>query len=399
VTPRGRLVLALGVFVYVVAWIFGSKPLYPVAVGLLLAVLLAWTWVGVTNRPLRVRRKLPEHDVLEGEDVRIEVEIEPTAALPPPSVTCVDRLGPRGDRELDLRRRGRLLVGTYELPEVPRGRYAFGAAQLALEDPFGLYRVEQAQGDPGALLVYPRLVHLDRLFAEGGAHQQDGRRLLLRRPSGFDLHSVREYAEGESLRKVHWPTTARRGQLMVKELEDAPRDEVAVVLDAEAAAVVGGSFDLQVRAAGSLLWAYVRRGRRCVLAVSSALREVQQVHSDAGEWRRALELLAAVEPTGRVPLAGFLAGESNAAARALELLVVTARPTPELVDRLVQRVLSRHGASLVHVDAASFAGRPFEPEPALLRLQTAGVPVAVLRKGDDIAAALGAQPVTEAALG
>jgi hypothetical protein len=134
-----------------------------------------------------------------------------------------------------------------------------------------------------------------------------------------------------------------------------------------------------------------------VLAVSSALREVQQVHSDAGEWRRALELLASVEPTGRVPLDAFLATESNAAARALELLVVTARPTPALADRLVQRVLSRHGASLVHVDADSFAGRPPAPQPALLRLQSAGVPVAVLRQGDDLAAALSAPQVVEAA--
>ena len=57
-------------------------------------------------------------------------------------------------------------------------------------------------------------------------------RLLLQQPSGFDLHSVRDYVEGDSLRKVHWPTTARRGHLMVKELEDSPRDELAVVLDA-----------------------------------------------------------------------------------------------------------------------------------------------------------------------
>ena len=51
----------------------------------------------------------------------------------------------------------------------------------------------------GLALVYPRLVALDRLFSESGAHAQDGRRLLLRRPSGFDLHSVREYEQGESL--------------------------------------------------------------------------------------------------------------------------------------------------------------------------------------------------------
>ena len=67
----------------------------------------------------------------------------------------------------------------------------------------------------------------------------EGKRLLLRRTTGFDLHSVREYEQGESLRRVHWPSTAKRAQLMVKELEDAPRDEVAVVLDADASAVVG----------------------------------------------------------------------------------------------------------------------------------------------------------------
>ena len=50
--------------------------------------------------------------------------------------------------------------------------------------------------------------------------------------------SVREYERGESLRKVHWPTTARRGQLMVKELEDSPRDEIAVVLDADDGALL-----------------------------------------------------------------------------------------------------------------------------------------------------------------
>src|SRR6266496_4536858 len=84
-------------------------------------------------------------------------------------------------------------------------------------------------------------------------------------PICFDLHSVREYQQGESLRMVHWRSTAKRGQLMVRELEDSPRDEVAVVLDADPVAVVGESFELQVRAAGSLLLAHARRGRRSVL--------------------------------------------------------------------------------------------------------------------------------------
>src|SRR5215831_13245853 len=224
-TTRGRCVLGLGLGVYVAAWAFGSKPLYPVATGLLLVVALAWVWVRLANRPFQARRGWGDSEHVEGEDVPVVVELEASASVAPAAATLVERVG--------------------------------------------------------------------RLFSETGAHSHDGRRLLLRRPSGFELHGVRQYEQGESLRRVHWRSTARRGQLMVKEMEDAPRDEIAVLLDADAAAVVGGSFDVQVRAAGSIIDSYVRRGRRAVLVVNSERREVQQVHSVAADWRRALELLAA----------------------------------------------------------------------------------------------------------
>src|SRR2546430_15630931 len=91
--------------------------------------------------------------------------------------------------------------------------------RLVVEDLFGLAREELVQGEPQALVVYPRLVALDRLFSEGGAHAQEGRRLLLRRPTGFELHSGRDYEQGEALRKGHWRPTAHRGPLMVEGLE------------------------------------------------------------------------------------------------------------------------------------------------------------------------------------
>ena len=184
---------------------------------------------------------------------------------------------------------------------------------------------------------------------------------------------------------------------MVKELEDAPRDEIAVLLDADAAAVVGDSFEVQVRAAGSILESYVRRGRRAVLVLNSERRDVQQVHSAAADWRRALELLAAAEPTGRAPVGRLLAEQDGPAARALELAVVTARLEPALVDRLIQRALARRKVSLVYVDPTSFNGADRRPQPLLLRLANAGIPVAVVRAGDDLAACLEGSPVAEAA--
>ena len=76
------------------------------------------------------------------------------------------------------------------------------------------------------------------------------------------------------------------------------------------------------------------------------------------------------------------------AARSLELVVVTSRVEPALVNRLLERALTRRAVALVHVEAASFVGRPNRAEPALLRLQAAGVPVAVVRRGDDLSVAL-----------
>jgi uncharacterized protein (DUF58 family) len=393
-TRRGRAIFALGFGVYLAAWAFGSKPLYPVATGLLLVVGVAWVWIRLSDRPFRVRRGWGDREHVEGDDVPIMAELHPTGNVLPASVTLSERVGRLGEQRHVLSRNGRRLSVRYVLEKVPRGRYAFEEVRAELADPFGLEHAVVQLPAPGALLVYPRLARLGPLFSESGTRSHDGQRLLLRRHSGFELHSVREYEQGESLRRVHWPSTARRGQLMVKELEDSPRDEIAVLLDADAKAVVGESFDVQVRAAGSILDAYVRRGRRGVLVLNSERREVQQVHSPAADWRRALELLAAVEATGDTPVARLLAEEDGPAARALELVVVTSRLEPALVDRLIQRALSRRKVSLVFVDPASFNGAARRPEPALLRLQAAGIPLAVIRAGDDLAACLSGEPST-----
>ena len=391
-TRRGRFVFALGFGVYVAAWAFGSKPLYPVATGLLLVVAVAWIWVRLADRPFDVERGWGDREHVEGDDVPVLAELKATGNVMPAAVTLVERVGRLGEQRHVLRRNGSRLSIRYVLEKLPRGRYEFADVRAELADPFALECAVVPLPAPGAVLVYPRLVRLATLFSESGERSQDGRRLLLRRNSGFELHSVREYEQGESLRRVHWPSTARRAQLMVKELEDSPRDEIAVLLDADRHAVVGDSFEVQVRIAGSILDAYVRRGRRAVLVLNSERREVQHVHSPAADWRRALELLAAVEPNGDTPAARLLSEEDSPAARALELVVVTARLEDALVDRLVQRALSRRRVSIVFVDPSSFSGTRRRVEPALLRLSAAGVAVAVVRAGDDLGAALSGEP-------
>jgi uncharacterized protein (DUF58 family) len=393
-TDRGRAVAVLAAATYLAAWAFGTRALYPVAVGLALAVAVGWAWIRVLRRPITLRRGLGAAEHLEGDDVPVllEASVRPPTPRSLDAVDVIDRLG---ERRVRLGRHGRSLLGRYTLRTVARGRYNFEGARTVIEDPFGLFVAESEASGQGTLLVYPRLVDVDRLFSEAGGAAQEGGRMLMRRTSGFDLHSVRDYQEGESLRKVHWRTTARRGRLMVKELEDTPHDEVAVVLDADRAAAAHGDFDLQVRAAGSILRVHALRGRRALLAVTTSPPDYRRVTSFDGEWQLARELLASVEPTGTERVEAFLTRDASQAAQAVELVVVTSAMSPRLADALIERTLSYRPASLVLVRGEPEAVR----DPLLLRLHAAGVPLSIVGPGDDLRAKLSALPDRAAAHG
>src|SRR5262249_50272417 len=107
--------------------------------------------------------------------------------------------------------------------------------------------------------------------------------------SGYDLHSVREYQHGESLRRVDWKSTAKRGKLMVRELEDSPRDEACVVLDCEGGLNVGtapdSSFEMQVRIAAAVLRHLRQAGARGGTAARSGRRRRAWRRRRSRRWR------------------------------------------------------------------------------------------------------------------
>ena len=400
-TGRGHATLALGLGTYVTAWAFGANALYAPAVGLVLVAGVALAWTRLLARPFQLHRSVDRKQPVEGDDIVVDVELESEGGVLPGSVMLHDPAGGLGERDVVVERDGSRLRTAYRVENVPRGRYRFTDAQVSVLDPFGLSRRDQKLPDSGALLVYPRLTSLGSLFSERGLRSHGAGRVLLRRTAGFEVHSVREYQSGESLRRVHWPSTARRQQLMVKELEDAPRDEVAVVLDAQSGFGAGtppdSSFDAQVRTAGSILWTHARRGRHSRLLVTSgAAPETVSVRSYERDWPRALEALAAAEQTGRRPAEAFLVEDGGDAVRASDLVVVTAALRPALVEALVGRGAGRQHVSVVYVDVPSFGGRERRAvgaDAALLRLDAAGIPVAVVRRKDDLHAVLG--PATE----
>ena len=98
-TDRGRWILAFGGAVYLVAWAFGTTALYPIGLGLVLAVAAAALWVRLLNRPMRVNRTLGKGEHLAGDDIPVRLEIDVGGRMPSGALTVVERIARFGEVE------------------------------------------------------------------------------------------------------------------------------------------------------------------------------------------------------------------------------------------------------------------------------------------------------------
>ena len=399
-TRRGAL--ALGAIALAAALATGSRAIGVVGVGFLLAGALTRLWARLADAPVTVTESITPAPAVEGDRVRVAIDTRRSSRMPVGSIAVRVSAGRLGERRCRLRSRGRVATGHLDLGRLPRGVFPLADMEVALEDLLGLVTVRpRVTSNPGTIVVRPRLAALDGLFSDAGRAAGDGRRILLRRAAGFDFHSVRQYEQGESLRRVHWPTSARRGQLMVKELQDTAHDGVVVILDCDPRCAVGeppsSSFDAAVRVAGSVLQAHATRGRSATLVSTGRSRAVVPVRSASADFEGAIGQLAAAEPDALDGLGRFLGGDHGWLASG-ELAVVTATTDPAAFAQILA-LATRRLVSVVWVDPASFAGRPTRVEPGLLRLSAHGIPTAVVREGDDLATVLSARALQAVARG
>jgi uncharacterized protein (DUF58 family) len=220
-----------------------------------------------------------------------------------------------------------------------RGRHSGGAGVLRLADPLGLAAAERSLPRTGDVVVWLRVPQGGDLDEHGAGG--DGRRRGIRtRPVGFDLHGIREHRPGESLRRVDWKTTARTGELMVRELEDGSRLDVVLVVDPgpHGGAATEAELDELLRAAAADAMALIRRGVRSALVVTGPAT-VRLALDAPGAETRAMDALAVAEAGRRLPFVEVLRTDPEVA-RAAAVRVRTADPgaAAALAARLGERV-------------------------------------------------------------
>lgn len=378
----------LGLVALVASWAFGSTPLGVVGTGFVLAGLLARGWVRLAGGAIDAERHLMPGERVEGADLVVEIRARCKRRILSGSITVCQRLG---ETEHEVRIRGSRAEIVFA--RLPRGRHELGPLEVTVTDPLGLERVLRRVDGSVAVLVRPRIPVLTSVFSTNGARETGAARSRFRRPTGFEIHAVRDYAPGEPLRAVHWPTTARRGRMMVKELDDAPRDHLAIVLDLDADGVAGppgaSSFDAAVRVAGALALAHVRSGRTVVVVGTAPFAESTRIRTLGHDWQLALDALAVVEPVVGARVDRALRDPPQAISRATEIVVVTGRPGLAIAPLLDVRRGGR-AVSLVALASETFAGRLLGAGSRELLLATArGIPIAVVSAGVSIEDALG----------
>lgn len=369
----------VGAALLAAGWALGSVALALAGVGALAAGLAALAW-SVVARRVRVDRSVEARTTVEGEPLGMTLRLH-GATLLPGTFGLNDTVGPLTVATARLRRRGPMHV---TIPMLPRGVHTIGPGRIVADDPLGLVRIEVVGPAGPTIRVRPRVVELVGTFADGGGAGPGGRRRAYLKHGGSEPHGVREYREGESLRGVHWISSARRGQLMVREMEEPPRDDVVIVLDLDESGVAGppgaSSLDEAVRAAAALVHAEVVRGRRARLVLAGVEPLRHTVSSSGADWEGALDALAGVGVAGGACTSSLLREAADSG-----LVLVTPRPLAAFADLLL-----RYGVvAVVSIDSPTYAGaQRTTADPALLRLAAHGVPIAVVRSGDDLRHAL-----------
>ncbi|WP_225633586.1 DUF58 domain-containing protein [Streptomyces solaniscabiei] len=267
-TTRGRSFLAAGVAAAICAFVLGQDDL--LRVGLLLGVLplVCATVLYRTRYRVAGSRRLSPGRVPAGSEARVHLRIDNVSRLPTGLLMLQDRvpyvLGPRPRFVLDRVEPGGRREVSYRVRSDLRGRYPLGPLQLRLTDPFGMCELTRSFSTYDDLTVIPRVEPLPPVRLSGEATGYgDGRQ---RSPAlaGEDDVIPRGYRYGDDLRRVHWRSTARYGELMVRREEQPQRARCTVFLDTRGAAFEGAgpdsAFEWAVSGAASVLVHMLERG-------------------------------------------------------------------------------------------------------------------------------------------
>ncbi len=275
--------------------ILGLVQLYSLAAAAGAAVVAALLYVRTVRVTLDGRRRVRPARVHLGADCRVELALTNRGRTRTPPLMAVE---PFGDGSSAARLRvpplgpGQSARASYRVPTDRRGRFRLGPLRLVLEDPFSLARASVPAAPAGSVIVFPRIERLGGLPPAPGNDPHSGTVERAGRLPGEEFYALRPYQVGDDLRRVHWPSTARTGELMIRQLELPWQHRATVVLDVRPSVHSAASLETAVSAAASILTGSHRAGAQIRLVTTGGADS--DFGSDHAHWEALLATLAPV---------------------------------------------------------------------------------------------------------
>jgi uncharacterized protein (DUF58 family) len=354
----GRCLIAAGVACSVCSVALNERDLLRIGLFAVGLPLLAALFAARTRLVVRAERTVTPTRVTAGNPVRAQLEVHTPSRLLGGGLVLTDAfpdaLGPsphivtapprRGDPELTLR---------YPVDPKVRGVHLIGPVTVRVSDPLGLVEYERELAGRTALTVLPRVTPLTGLPDGFGRGEGDAGSSGLRRGLGEHHALLREYQPGDALRTVHWRSTARRDELMVR-LEERPwHGGVTVLVDRRAQAHRGigaeNSLEWAIELAASVCVHLLNRGRKVTLVAENGV-----VLATGRDPDTLLTSLATLRPSAQATLVSP-PGEIG------ELFAILGAVDVPSLDPLLRQTDGRHGHAVL-MDVRGWCG-PSEVRP------------------------------------
>ena len=337
-TRAGWAIAGLGAGTVLLGRLFGWLELFALGAGLMALVGLAVLLVRARTFTLGVRRTVRPARLHVGESARVELAVANRGRITTPVLTLRDPVaGTVGARvRLAPLPTGKERQAAYRLPTSRRGVLHVGPLEALRSDPLGLARRRLTVSGTVEVIVYPRV---DRISPPPGGREQPAavrNRQMVQAARRDSFRGLREYVAGDDLRLVHWRSSARTGELVVRQDEEPRPRATAVVLDLRRTAHAGLSLERAVSVAASVVLAGRRAGQEIVLAATDGTAMLLRPGESAAS---VLEYLAIT----RLATAGSLRSTLSNAIGTLgegSVVLVTGRAVP---SELASLAGSRHG--------------------------------------------------------
>ena len=388
--PRLPLVTALALLFFF-SYITGIRLAYSLLYALVLLFVVSYLWSRLAADNLLVERSSPEGQYQVGDHFEEHFTIENRSWIPMPLIELTDFSNIPGynpGRVFSLKsRRTRRWTSRGQFKQ--RGLFTFGPIELRHGDPFGLFARTVRIAGSRSVVVYPvvrPLGALDALAASTAGDEQLRGRVLDIPPNAT---TIREYVPTDSVKRIHWASSARLGRLMSRSFETREGGDAWIVLDLQALVHVGeapeSTLEYAMSLAASITDAALRRGSSIGLVSNDSRLSVIEAARGDQQRKKLFEHFTLAQADGTVPLATLLTSQRHQWRHRGGLIVITPSADERWPEALLDLGVRGHRSLIVYLDPHGFGGT--QPTLATAGRWRQALNWWIVRGADDLAAA------------